>query len=251
MIRARRLGWLSHGVSVRDSRIQSVNRFEGFSERTRVSVPRSSRTSKMARRARATPTKATSTGTSARARKPTNEELRSALRNTVRDVIAPDLKVLFCGINPGRYSAAVGHHFAGPSNRFWKTLHAAGFTPRLLTPFEDEALLALRLGITNLVDRATVNAALLSSRELREGAERLTRKVRRFRPRVLAVVGLGAYRDAFGEADADCGLQWRQIGSTRIWLLPNPSGLNAHHQGPALVTLFRQLYVFVVADRSV
>lgn len=181
-------------------------------------------------------------------RRPTKAELRSALRRTVRDVIAPDLGILFCGINPGRYSAALGHHFAGPSNRFWSTLHAAGFTPRRLTPFEDQALLAYGLGVTNLVERATAKAAMLSSRELQDGATRLARKVRRFQPRVLAVVGLGAYREAFGDVRAECGLQTRQIGSTQIWLLPNPSGLNAHHQGPVLVALFRELFRFALAQ---
>lgn len=160
-------------------------------------------------------------------------------------MIGQGLTVLFCGINPGRYSAATGHHFAGPSNRFWGTLHAAGFTPRRLSPLEDGELLKLGLGITNLVSRATAKAAVLSDKELIDGARVLVRKVRRYRPKVLAIVGLGAYRSAFADREAACGLQARKIGSTRVWLLPNPSGLNAHHQGAALVALFRELRVFV------
>jgi double-stranded uracil-DNA glycosylase len=176
--------------------------------------------------------------------RPTTQQLRAATSKKVRDVIAADLQVLFCGINPGRYSAAVGHHFAGPSNRFWRTLHAAGFTPRRMSPLEDAKLLDLNLGITNLVARTTAKAALLSKQELQIGAKILVRKVRKFRPRVLAIVGLDAYRAAFGERHAACGLQQRRIGSTRVWLLPNPSGLNAHHQAATLTALFRQLRRF-------
>jgi TDG/mug DNA glycosylase family protein len=177
-------------------------------------------------------------------RRPTRQELEAAIEKRVRDVIKPDLKILFCGINPGRYSAAVGHHFAGPSNRFWRALHTAGFTARRLTPFEDDQLLALGLGITNIVSRTTAKAALLTRQELHDGARRLANKVQRFRPGILAIVGLSAYRLAFDEANATCGLQARTLGSTRIWLLPNPSGLNAHHQGPVLRDLFADLRVF-------
>lgn len=178
------------------------------------------------------------------ARRPSRSQLEEAVHQKVRDVVAPGLKVLFCGINPGRYSAATGHHFAGPSNRFWPAIHAAGFTPRRLSPFEDAALLKLNLGITNLVSRTTVRADVLTKQELLEGADVLRRKVRRLRPQILAVVGLGAYRIAFEEPKAVCGLQARTINSTRVWLLPNPSGLNAHHQGAKLVALFRALHDF-------
>jgi len=164
------------------------------------------------------------------------------LHRRVPDVIAPHLCILFCGINPGRYSAAAGHHFAGPSNRFWPTLHAAGFTPTLLRPADESALLHLGLGITNLAPRATSAAGHLSTDELRRGSRQLIRKVRAFQPRILAVLGLGAYRLAFEERRALGGLQERTIGATRIWLLPNPSGLNAHHSSPEFVRLFRALH---------
>lgn len=172
------------------------------------------------------------------------QQLEEAEQRKVRDLVAPGLRILFCGINPGRYTAATGYHFAGPGNRFWPTLYAAGFTPRLLQPAEQAELLGLGLGITNLVSRTTARADLVTRQELIDGAEALRRKVRRLRPRILAVVGLGAYRTAFADPHAACGLQDQVIGSTRVWLLPNPSGLNAHHQGAALVELFRALYHF-------
>jgi TDG/mug DNA glycosylase family protein len=172
------------------------------------------------------------------------------LRRHVPDVIAPHLRVLFCGINPGRYSAAAGHHFAGPSNRFWPTLHAAGFTPTLLRPADESALLHFGLGITNLAPRATPEASHLSTRELQRGARQLVRKVLAFQPRTLAILGLGAYRLAFREPRAVCGLQERTIDETRIWLLPNPSGLNAHHSSTELIRLFRALQRHAMQPRS-
>ncbi|HET7501787.1 MAG TPA: G/U mismatch-specific DNA glycosylase [Kofleriaceae bacterium] len=162
-------------------------------------------------------------------------------------MIAPGLRILFCGINPGLYSAALGHHFAGPSNRFWPTLYAAGFTPRLFSPLEDAELPRLGLGITNLVSRTTAQASTLSASELKAGARRLRKKLERYRPKVLAVVGLGAYRTSFGIPQARIGLQAETIGSTRVWLLPNPSGLNAHHQPALLARLFRELRAFAKA----
>ena len=176
--------------------------------------------------------------------RPSQEQLEQADHRKLRDLVAPGLCILFCGINPGRTSAAAGFHFAGPSNRFWPTMFAAGFTPRLLRPGEQAELLTLGFGITNLVSRTTARADLLTKQELLDGAETLRRKVRRLRPKVLAIVGLGAYRVAFANPQAVCGLQDQVIGSTRVWLLPNPSGLNAHHPGPALVELFRALHHF-------
>ena len=161
------------------------------------------------------------------------------------DVIAPGLRVLFCGINPGLYSAAVGHHFARPGNRFWSTLHAAGFTDRLLSPSEERELLRTGLGITNVVARATASAGELSTAELVEGGRRLEVKVRRHRPRLLAVLGIGAYRTAFARPAAAVGLQPETIGPSRIWVLPNPSGLNAHYQRDELARMFRALRVAV------
>ena len=174
-------------------------------------------------------------------RRPTPEELLAAVGKTVPDVIAPDLRVLFCGINPGLYTAAVGHHFARPGNRFWPALHAARFTERLLDSSEERELLRHGYGITNVVDRATATAAELSREELAEGGRRLTEKVERFRPRVLAVLGIGAFRTAFGRPGAALGEQAEGLGGTRLWVLPNPSGLNAHYQPDDLARLFREL----------
>jgi TDG/mug DNA glycosylase family protein len=165
----------------------------------------------------------------------------AAADRTVRDVIAPGLTVLFAGINPGLYTAWAGHHFARPGNRFWPTLHAAGFTDRLLDPSEEQALVPLGLGITNVVPRATALASELSAAELETGGKRLVRTVRRYRPRCLAVLGVSAYRGAFRRPQAVIGRQDDTIGETAVWVLPNPSGLNAHYQLPALARLFREL----------
>jgi TDG/mug DNA glycosylase family protein len=176
-----------------------------------------------------------------KSRKPTREELFAAVDKTVADVIARDLRVLFCGINPGLYSGAVEHHFARPGNRFWPALHQSGFTDRLLSPFEERELLRLGCGITNVVSRTTATAAELSAEELIEGGRRLRAKVRRYRPRVLAVLGITAYRSAFDVPKAQPGRQSETIGETLIWVLPNPSGLNAHYQPKDLARLFREL----------
>ena len=173
--------------------------------------------------------------------KPTKEQLLAAKDKTVRDVIAPGLRILFCGINPGLYTAAVGHHFARPGNRFWPALYAAGFTDRLLSPFDEKELLARGYGITNVVMRATATADQLSRAELNEGGKRLAAKVRRYQPGLLAVLGVGAYRAAFGNAKANIGEQENTIGKTRVWVLPNPSGLNAHYQPRDLARLFAEL----------
>jgi TDG/mug DNA glycosylase family protein len=173
--------------------------------------------------------------------RPSRQEVAAANGRTVPDVIGPCLAVLFCGINPGLYSGAVGHHFARPGNRFWKTLHGAGFTDRVLSPFEEHELLASGVGITNLVERATGGAAELTAAELRSGAHGLTRKVRRLQPRIVAFLGLSAYRTAFDRPAAPPGPQPEDLGRAGIWLLPNPSGLNAHYQLPALVAAFRDL----------
>lgn len=156
-------------------------------------------------------------------------------------MIADDLDVLFCGINPGLYSGATGHHFARPGNRFWPALHRSGFTPRLLHPSEERELLAWGLGITNIVARTTARADELTDEELRRGAAALKRKIRRRRPRWFAPLGLTAYRIGFGERRARVGPQDAMVGETRIWLLPNPSGLNAHYQLDALAEEFARL----------
>jgi double-stranded uracil-DNA glycosylase len=173
--------------------------------------------------------------------KPTPQQLADARGKTVPDLIAPHLRVLFCGINPGLYSAATRHHFARPGNRFWPALHLAGFTPRVISPFDERELLDLGLGITNVVARGTASADELTSDELRHGAKRLDAKVRRFTPKFLAVLGVGAYRAAFDRPTAKIGLQDETLGPTRLWVLPNPSGLNAHFQLADLGRLLREL----------
>ena len=173
--------------------------------------------------------------------KPTKEQLLAATEKTVRDVIAPDLRVLFCGINPGLYTAAVGHHFARPGNRFWPALYAGGFTDRVLSPFDERELLKSGYGITNVVQRATASADMLTKEEIFAGGERLRAKVLRYRPRILAVLGVGAYRTAFNQPKATVGRQEDRIGDTTLWVLPNPSGLNANYQPAALARLFRDL----------
>jgi TDG/mug DNA glycosylase family protein len=174
-------------------------------------------------------------------RRPTKIELQAAAGRTVPDVIAPCLDVLFCGINPGLYSGATGHHFARPGNRFWPTLHGAGFTDRRLDPSEEHLLLDAGCGITNLVPRTTATAAELENAELTRGRCELERKVRRYTPRWLAVLGIGAYRTAFGRRRASIGEQEERLGSTGLWVLPNPSGLNANYQLPELIRLFGEL----------
>ena len=173
--------------------------------------------------------------------KPTKEQLLAATEKTVRDVIAPDLRVLFCGINPGLYTAAVGHHFARPGNRFWPALYAGGFTDRVLSPFDERELLKSGFGITNVVPRTTASADMLTKEEIVAGGEQLRAKVLRYRPRILAVLGVGAYRTAFNRPKAVVGRQEERIGNTVLWVLPNPSGLNANYQAADLARLFRDL----------
>jgi TDG/mug DNA glycosylase family protein len=173
--------------------------------------------------------------------RPTPKDLAAARGKRVADVIAPALKVLFCGINPGLYSAAIGHHFGKPGNRFWPALHRACFTARLLSPYEERELLPLGYGISNIVDRATGSADELSAEELQAGAVALGRKLRRYRPRWIAFLGLTAYRTAFSRPEARIGRQEETFEDTGIWLLPNPSGLNAHYDLAGLARLFAEL----------
>jgi double-stranded uracil-DNA glycosylase len=180
-------------------------------------------------------------GVTPRDYRPSRAELLAAAGKTIRDVIAPDLRVLFCGINPGLYSAATGHHFARPGNRFWPALHLAGFTPRLLHPSEERLLLDSGCGVTNLVARSTAAADELDPEEFVAGRRRLIAKVRRYRPRAVAVLGVGAYRLAFGEPGAALGRRPEKLEGAMVWVLPNPSGLNANHQLPDLAGLFREL----------
>jgi TDG/mug DNA glycosylase family protein len=176
-----------------------------------------------------------------RVARPTAADLQAAAGRTIRDVIAPDLDVLFCGINPGLYSAATGFHFARPGNRFWPALASAGFTPTRLEPGQWRELLASRVGITNLVARATASADELQDDELRAGRTRLARKVRRYRPYAVAIVGLGAYRTAFGRPTATIGRQPEDLEGALLWVLPNTSGLNAHYQAADFTRTFAAL----------
>jgi double-stranded uracil-DNA glycosylase len=173
--------------------------------------------------------------------RPSAAQLAAARSKKLADVIAPGLKVLFCGINPGLYSAATGNHFARPGNRFWPALYRAGFTPRQLHPSENDLFLRAGYGLTNLVARATAGAAELSPAEFVAGRRRLARKVRRYLPRTVAFLGLGAYRHAFGRAHARIGPQDESFEGARVWVLPSPSGLNAAYQIDALVSQLRAL----------
>jgi double-stranded uracil-DNA glycosylase len=173
--------------------------------------------------------------------KPTKQQLVEAAGKRVPDVIGPNLKVLFCGINPGLYTAAVGHHFARPGNRFWPALFKSGFTDRLVSPFEESELLARGIGISNVVPHATATAAELTRQDFIAGGRALAAKVKRYRPRVVAILGVGAYRNAFARPKAQIGEQPERIHHARVWVLPNPSGLNANYQLPELVRMFREL----------
>ena len=166
--------------------------------------------------------------------RPTQAQLTAAYGRRIPDLIAPRLDVLFCGINPGLYSGATGHHFARPGNRFWRALHAAGFTGTVLAPWDERLLLEVGCGITNLVARSTATAAELEADEYVAGRRRLERKVQRYAPRWVAVVGR----------------QPERIGSAGLWVLPNPSGLNANHQLPELTQAFRALRRAVVRGRG-
>ena len=176
--------------------------------------------------------------------RPGPAELAAARNRTIPDVLPPPgapLRVLFCGINPSLYSAATGWHFARPGNRFWPALHLSGFTPRRLAPAEQVLLAGYGLGITNLVARATAQAAELDAAELRAGGERLAALIAARRPRVLAVAGVTAYRTAFARPRAIIGPQPESLGGARLWILPNPSGLNASWTMPRIAAAFREL----------
>ncbi|MFI5532479.1 G/U mismatch-specific DNA glycosylase [Kitasatospora sp. NPDC051853] len=173
--------------------------------------------------------------------RPTAEELAAARDRTIPDVVGPGLRVLFCGINPGLWSGATGLHFARPGNRFWPALHRSGFTPRQLRPREQLELIPYGLGITNVVARTTAKADELTAEEYRLGGAALVERVERLRPYALAVLGIGAYRTAFGRRKAAVGRQPEGIGATEVWVLPNPSGLNAHYTLDGIAVEFRTL----------
>ncbi len=173
--------------------------------------------------------------------KPTKQQLIEAAGKTLPDVIGPNLRILFCGINPGLYTAAVGHHFARPGNRFWPAIHKSGFTDRLLSPFAERELLESGIGISNVVPHATASAAELVKEDFIAGGRSLAAKVERYQPRIVAILGVGAYRQAFAKPKAQIGEQAERIHDARVWVLPNPSGLNANYQLPDLVRLFVEL----------
>jgi double-stranded uracil-DNA glycosylase len=174
---------------------------------------------------------------------PSKEELDAARGRTIDAVLAPGLDVVFVGINPGLWSGATGHHFAGPGNRFWKALHLSGFTPRVLSPAEDIALPRYGLGVTNIVARATARADELTDAELRDGVAALVEKLDRVSPRAVAVLGIGAFRSAFRRPKAALGRQEDRFADADVWVLPNPSGLNAHYPLSALVPRFTEVRV--------
>lgn len=171
--------------------------------------------------------------------KPSRADLLAAANRAIADVIAPGLRVLFVGINPGLYSGWSGHHFARPGNRFWPTLHAAEFTPRLLHPSEERELLAYGCGVTNFVNRATATAAELEADELLAGGARLIDTVRYYAPQSVAILGITAYRTAFERPKAQLGIQPERLADAPLWVLPNPSGLNAHYTPASLAEIFR------------
>jgi double-stranded uracil-DNA glycosylase len=182
--------------------------------------------------------------------RPTPAQLEAARGLTVPDLVAPGLRVVFCGINPGLYTAAIGHHFGRPGNRFWKVIHLAGFTPSQLSPFEERRLLGLGVGITNVVPRATAVASELSRAELQAGFGRVAALAAEHRPRVVAFLGMLAYRAARGRPRASLGLQppADRLGPSQVWLLPNPSGLQARYQLAEMVALFAELRAYAFAD---
>ncbi len=173
--------------------------------------------------------------------KPTKEDLRDAVNRTTEDLIDENLKVLFCGINPGMWSGATGFHFARPGNRFWKSLHLGGFTDRILHPSEELELLENGYGITSFCKRTTARADELTAEEYVAGGKLLVKKIEKFQPQFLAVLGIGAFRTAFNQKTAQLGLQTEKIGGAKVWLLPNPSGLNAHYQLADLGKLYGEL----------
>lgn len=175
------------------------------------------------------------------ARVPSRAELLTAYGRTLPDLAGPGMRVLLCGINPSLWSGLVGYHFARPANRLWPTLHLAGFTPRRLHPSETDQLLAAGLGVTNLVARATARADELAPQEIRDGLAAVTAVAERWAPAYVAFLGLSAYRIAAGRPRAVVGRQDERLGPSGVWLLPNPSGLNAHYQLPDLVAAYGEL----------
>ncbi len=173
--------------------------------------------------------------------RPSPAQLAAAAGRRVPDLISSGLRVLFCGINPSLYSAAVQHHFARPGNRFWRAIHRAGFTERVLMPSEENELLAHGVGLTNIVARATRSAAELSREDYRRGMASLGRRLERYQPEIVAFLGVGAYREATVRPEARVGEQPQRLAGARVWVLPNPSGLNAHYQLDGLAAAYAEM----------
>src|SRR3954454_19495782 len=181
---------------------------------------------------------------------PTRAELLAAYGKTIPDLAGPGMRVLLVGINPSLWSGWAGVHFARPANRLWRTLHEAGFTDRLLHPRDTGALMTAGMGITNLVDRATARADELDNDELQAGVAKLRRLVRRHKPAFVAFLGLSSYRIAFGKPKARIGRQDETLEGATVWLLPNPSGINAHYQQPDLTKAYAELRAAVAAMKA-
>src|SRR4051812_7877949 len=173
--------------------------------------------------------------------RPTPADLAAARDRTLDDLIEPGLRILFVGINPGLWSGATGFHFARPGNRFWRAIFEAGLTPRLLAAHEQRELLKYGIGVVNIVPRTTATAAELSNDEIRAGGRVLVDKILRFRPHKVAFLGVSTYRIAFDRPKASVGRQQERIGDSEVWVLPNPSGLNAHYQLPQLAEAYSAL----------
>jgi TDG/mug DNA glycosylase family protein len=182
--------------------------------------------------------------------RPTKHELSAAYGRTLPDLVGPDLRVLLVGINPSLWSGWSGHHFGRPTNRLWTTLHEAGLTPRRMAPEDTAQLLAAGIGVTNLVARATARADELSDDEIRAGVPGLRALVREWQPRAVAVLGVTAYRVAFGRPKAVVGRQPEPLEGSLLWVLPNPSGLNAHYQQPALTAEYAALHAALDAGTT-
>jgi double-stranded uracil-DNA glycosylase len=172
---------------------------------------------------------------------PTRQQLQAAYGATIPDLVGPGLRVLLVGINPSLWSGAVGRHFGRPSNRLWRTLREAGFTDRLLDPSESDVLLSVGVGVTNLVARSTARADELTDDEIRDGVAPLRGLVEQWRPPWVAFLGLSAYRTAFGEPKTGVGPRPGRFAGAGVWVLPNPSGLNAHYQQPDLTMAYADL----------
>jgi double-stranded uracil-DNA glycosylase len=161
----------------------------------------------------------------------------------LRDLLAPDLRVVFCGINPGLRSAMLGHHFAGRGNRFWKAIYLAGFTREQIIPEKGEIILAHGCGLTSAVERPTSRADELTRDEFERAASGLSAKIARYAPGYVAFLGKPAFSAIFGRKSVSWGEQDDLLGGSKTWVLPNPSGLNRSFRLDQLVRAYTELRV--------